>query len=243
MFILSEEYISIGEAAKLVKVSIDTLRRWDASGKFKAARSIGGHRLYRKRDIEVLFSEYWRIAVDWASATEPKNIAPDFYCQTSAIFQARLTRLQAILAAQASLADYFSLLVALAGEIGNNSFDHNLGNWPDMPGIMFAYDISKGQIVLADRGQGILHTLKRIRPELASPGAALKVAFTEIISGREPESRGNGLKFVKKVTEDYPIDLFFQTGDAFLTLRKQHKDLIIETATKPIRGCLAMIIF
>jgi len=45
-----------------------------------------------------------------------------------------------------------SLIVAITGEIGNNSFDHNLGKWPDEPGVFFGYDIAKGTVVLADRG-------------------------------------------------------------------------------------------
>ena len=48
--------------------------------------------------------------------------------------------------------------VAVAGEIGNNSFDHNLGNWADMIGIFFYYDEKTHTIILADRGQGVLVT-------------------------------------------------------------------------------------
>ena len=33
------------------------------------------------------------------------------------------------------------LIVAVAGEIGNNSFDHNLGKWPDSPGVFFGFDV------------------------------------------------------------------------------------------------------
>jgi hypothetical protein len=60
----------------------------------------------------------------------------------------------------------FSLLTSVAGEIGNNSYDHNLGQWPDIPGIFFAYDLNKKQIALADRGVGILETLRKVKPEL-----------------------------------------------------------------------------
>ncbi len=99
----------------------------------------------------------------------------------------------------------FSLLTSVSGEIGNNSYDHNLGQWPDMSGIFFGYDLNKKQIVLADRGLGILQTLKRVRVELKDHESALKVAFTEIISGRKPEARGNGLKYVKNVISKNPI--------------------------------------
>jgi len=51
------------------------------------------------------------------------------------------------------------------------------------------------KVVLADRGQGVLTTLKRVRRELTNSSEAIRVAFTETISGRYPETRGNGLKF------------------------------------------------
>ena len=141
------------------------------------------------------------------------------------------------------LSNMFSLVVAVAGEIGNNSFDHNLGNWPDIAGIFFAYDVNKRNIILADRGVGVLTTLKRVKPELNNDEDALRVAFTEIISGRAPESRGNGLKFVRKIVSENPIGLLFQSGDAELTLAKDSSDLDIKHSSEPFRGCLALITF
>lgn len=55
--------------------------------------------------------------------------------------------------------------------------------------------------------------VERVRPELETPEQALRVAFTEIVSGREPEARGNGLKYVRSVVFKNPINLLFQTGD------------------------------
>ena len=107
------------------------------------------------------------------------------------IFESKLSRITPI--------ETVSLITAIVGEIGNNSFDHNLGNWPDMPGIFFSYTIRNKEVVLADRGQGILKTLKRVRTELTNSSAAMRVAFTETVSGRYPEARGNGLKFVKSI--------------------------------------------
>lgn len=238
---MSEELISIGNAARLLGVSIDTLRRWDEGGKLKAARTTGGHRVYRQHDIEIFLSDLWTIASEWVSASEPPELPSSLYCQTSSVFQARLGKMQAVLK-DSHVADYFSLFVAISGEIGDNSFAHNLGNWPDISGVLFAFDIHKKQIILADRGQGVLKTLKRVRPELATHEEALRVAFTEIVSGREPETRGNGLKFVRKVIQDYPIDLLFQTGDALLELKGKQGDLKI-TKRQQIQGCLALINF
>ena len=98
----------------------------------------------------------------------------------------------------------------------------------DTPGIFFSYSMRKRIVVLADRGLGVLATLRRVRSELSSPEEALTVAFTEIISGRYPEVRGNGLKFVRSIITDSLFTLSFQTGDAYLFLNNQHTDVIVQ---------------
>ena len=82
--------------------------------------------------------------------------------------------MQDILAEVKELIPIFPLIVAITGEIGNNSFDPNLGNWPDIRHFLW-YDIHKRNIVLADRGLGILTTLKRVKPELSSDVKAVKL--------------------------------------------------------------------
>ena len=96
---------------------------------------------------------------------------------------------------------------------------------------------------MGDGGLGILATLKRVKPELNTDEEALRVAFTEILSCRSPESRGNGLKFVRKIVSENPISLLFQTGDAELTLAKDTDVLNIRTSSESFRGCLALISF
>ena len=118
-----------------------------------------------------------------------------------------------------------------------------MGNWPDIPGIYFSYAIRNRKVVLADRGQGILTTLKRVRTELTSSREALKVAFTETVSGRYPESRGNGLKFVRSIIVNNPFSLYFQTGDAELYLKYGDNDIVIQQTKTFVRGCLAIIGF
>ncbi|MBI2058079.1 MAG: MerR family DNA-binding transcriptional regulator [Candidatus Yanofskybacteria bacterium] len=90
---------------------------------------------------------------------------------------------------------------------------------------------------------GVLKTLKRVKPELDNDQNALVVAFTEVISGRAPEIRGNGLKFVRKVISENPIGLLFQTGDAELILAKDSSVLDVRPAADSFRGCLALITF
>lgn len=241
---MESELIPIGEAAKHLGVSIDTLRRWDELGKLRATRkSPGGTRYYSEKSIEIFLNELFKMAYEWATNSEPTEIPSTFYSSDSSIFQARLIKMQNLLTTVPSVAQILSLLVAITGEIGNNSFDHNLGNWPDKPGIFFGYDVNKGEIVLADRGLGILKTLQRVKPELNNYQDALRVAFTEMISGRAPEGRGNGLKFVRKVIIENPISLQFQSGDAELMIPKESSDLNIKQSKKFLRGCIALIKF
>ena len=240
---MQNRLLSISEAARLLGVSIDTLRRWDTSGRLTSIRSgPRGHRFYKQSDIERFLQEIEAMARDWAESVNPVKPNPDVYCQTRDVFQARLETLQSKLSKIMSI-ETVSLIVAVAGEIGNNSFDHNLGNWPDISGIFFSYAIRNRKVVLVDRGQGILTTLKRVRPELTNSRDAMKVAFTETISGRYPESRGNGLKFVKSIIVKNPLSLYFQTGNAQLYLKKKDDQLDIQQAATAIKGCFAVISF
>lgn len=224
----------------MIGVNIATLRRWDESGKLIAIRpGKGSHRLYRLKDIEVFMTDLFSLAKKWVMSDAPQEPEKSFYCPNSSVFQARLNRMEGEL--QMAFPDIFSLVTSVAGEIGNNSFDHNLGAWPDINGIFFAYDLSKRIIVLADRGLGILQTLKRVRESLESDAEALKMAFTEVITGRVPEHRGNGLKYVRQVVTESAIRLIFQTGDAKLNLKQGDMDVTIEKADQPFRGCLALI--
>ena len=137
----------------------------------------------------------------------------------------------------------YSLIVLVAGEIGDNSFAHNIGKWPDTAGIFFGYDLEKRIVVLADRGLGILETLRQVRPGLPNHVAAVEVAFTEFISGRAPEKRGNGLKLVREVVTEQPIDLFYTSGDAEVRLKGPNKIFRVTRGQNVVRGCLAKIEF
>lgn len=238
---MTDELISIGEAAEMLGVSIATLRRWDESGRFPALESQGGHRRYSKSQIEIYLQDVLALGNDWA--LNNTEIPAKFYCSDISVFKARLDRMESELVKIEGLNELYSLIVAVAGEIGGNSFDHNLGNWPDTPGIFFGYDLIKRRVVLADRGRGVLATLKIVRPELNDHKEALRVAFTEVVSGRAPESRGNGLKFVRKVVTKNLIGLTFQTGNAELELEKDNSELQIKDSDINLPGCLAILNF
>ena len=48
------DLLSIGEAARLLGVSVDTLRRWDREGKLASIRTLGGQRRFSRAAVEAL---------------------------------------------------------------------------------------------------------------------------------------------------------------------------------------------
>jgi hypothetical protein len=182
-----------------------------------------------------------KLATEWNSSEGPVDISGDFFCGTQNVFQARLDNMVRVLLAKKLNEGDVYVVSAIAGEIGNNSFDHNIGNWPDVRGIFFGCRAEEGhelKIILADRGQGVMKTLKRVRPEIENDEAALKAAFFERISGRAPESRGNGLKFVRENIKDRKMHLTFASGEAVAEL---NQDFNIRWLDKKIHGCFAVI--
>lgn len=246
--VIMENTINISQAATMLGLNTQTLRRWDKSGELSAKRNASGHLFYYQSDLEDFLKSnlkyFLKIAENWAFAEKAPILPDGFYCPDRSVFKARLSRFEYDLKENPLFNDIYSLVVAIAGEIGNNSFDHNLGNWPDVLGIFFGYNLKERTAILVDRGQGILATLKRALPDLTNHQDALKAAFTEIISGRTPESRGNGLKFVRQVVRDNDFSLFFQSGDATLLLNKDNDEVSPLNDNKySLRGCFARLNF
>lgn len=239
---MEEELLMISQAAEYLGVSLNTLRRWDESGKLVAIKKGGGtHRYYREKDLEIFTSDLTRFASEWIQ--DGVEFPGTFHCSTSSIFNARLTKMEYALMRKPGFEKLYSLIVLVTGEIGDNSFAHNLGKWPDTAGIFFGYDLTKGVVVLADRGLGILETLRQVRPQLSSHVAAVEVAFTEFISGRAPEKRGNGLKLVREIVTEQSIDLFYTSGDAEVRMKGSDKVFRVTRGQRIVRGCLAKIEF
>ncbi|MDR1522766.1 MAG: hypothetical protein LBS29_02230 [Endomicrobium sp.] len=153
------------------------------------------------------------------------------YYKTRNLFQAELNKFMI------ETKDF--LLTAVIGEVGNNSYDHNLGNWKDIVGIIFVYDYANKTIILADRGQGIKETLSKVKNDIQTDEQAINIALNEIISGRAPEQRGNGLKFVSKIIKMKNWYLYLQSGKGSIEISNSNAHFM----TKPdyIHGCLAVI--
>ena len=183
-----------------------------------------------------------KLGYDWVKNNADKiDTVSIYYCQNRDIFQAKVDKMMNdLLKAKSIDEDSVYLISAMTGEIGNNSFDHNLGKWTDIAGVFFGYETEGNnlKIVLADRGQGVLKSLRQIKTELNNDAEALKVAFTEKISGRAPENRGNGLKFVRENVKNKKMHLTFISGNAQAELNEKME---IREQKENIRGCLAIL--
>jgi hypothetical protein len=180
--------------------------------------------------------------LEWVSCSTPLVLSKsDDYCPTRDVFQGRLSSLPLKAIESGVTEDRAYLLTAVAGEIGNNSFDHNLGQWRDVPGVLFLHGpCEKGyEVVLADRGQGVLNSLRRVRPDLKNDIDALRVAFTEHVSGRAPEKRGNGLKFVNEAVMSNTLYFLFSSGRAIF--RSGGALGAIEPGEATVMGCAAVV--
>jgi hypothetical protein len=136
--------------------------------------------------------------------------------ETRDIFEGRVQNLyQNLVKVGFSDADS-SLIYAVTGELGNNAYDHNLGKWADQPGCFFCFELQEEQVIIAvaDRGRGILSSLQNAIPSLRSEQIAIETAFEKRVSGRAPERRGNGLKFVREIINgNLGRGLFAVSGD------------------------------
>lgn len=242
---MADQRVRIGKAAKALGVTVQTLRNWEKSGKLQAQRSAGGQRYYNVRDLERFILSIEALGWAWAASAQAPEIPDEYYCERQDRFTSRLEKMSVVLLKSLGNAskDIVSLITLVAGEIGDNSFAHNVGNWPDVPGVFFAYDIHKRVIVLADRGRGVRATLQHVRPNLASDVEALTVAFTEIVSGRDPEKRGNGLKVIRGVAESSVIGLVFRSGLGTVHIPEGPGLMSTGVASENIRGTYAVITF
>jgi len=177
-----------------------------------------------------------------AEANKPPPLSAGQWCATKDTLRARIDSLTIRLLHQNVAEDRVRLFDAVLSEIGSNSFDHNIGQWRDTPGVLFkSSETDDGTLcVLADRGQGLLTTLSRVRPALNNDAEALRVAFTESISGRAPEQRGNGLKFVRSILLEDGIDLWYGSGNAAYAVTERVEEWLPNDP--PVLGCSAILL-
>ena len=159
---------------------------------------------------------------------------PDYFSKTRDVFSARL---------ELYAAETQKLLEsAIIGEIGNNSFDHNVNAGASyIRGVYFNSRFCESYVLLADFGQGLFKTLQTVLPGLRSDVEAIQIAFREKISGRMPENRGNGLKFVLKNIQEKSWDLYYHSGNAICYA--DASDVQFNYSDISYQGCMALISF
>ena len=240
----NRDKVRIGEAARMLGVSGQTLRNWEKTGKLRAERTAGKQRYYDVEDLKKFSLDLEQLGLAWATSALAPELPSEYYCERPDRFTSRVAKMGAELQKNSRVSeDLASLLTLVAGEIGDNSFAHNIGNWVDVPGVFFAYDFSKRIIVLADRGRGVKTTLQQVRPNLTTDVDALRVAFTEVVSGRNPEKRGNGLKVVRAVAESRQLGLLLRSGIGVVTIPTSTGRMQIKMTTENVRGAYAVIHF
>jgi hypothetical protein len=148
----------------------------------------------------------------------------EYYCGTRDVFEGRLSKVAQIAQKNLGMTENESfLMTAVIGEVGNNSYDHNLGHWAYEPGLHYGVWCQNGELIclIADRGRGIHASLLSAHKNIGSQQEALETAFQKKISGRFPERRGNGLKFVRQVINgNLNRGIWCRSGDATASFGK-----------------------
>jgi hypothetical protein len=134
------------------------------------------------------------------------------------------------------------LEAAIIGEIGNNTFDHNFMFLNDVPrGVYCNLSYLQKYVVIADYGKGVRKSLSAAMPSISSDTEAVETAFTKRISGRYPEQRGNGLKFVSETIRQNNWQLYFQSGYGLCSI--DETGIKFSEASIQMNGCLAVLDF
>jgi hypothetical protein len=162
------------------------------------------------------------------------NESDEFFSKTRDVFMARM---------QSYIMETNKYLeAAIIGEIGNNTFDHNFIFEKKFPwGVYCNLSYKQKYTVLADYGMGVRQSLLSVLPLINSDFEAVKLAFTKRISGRSPEQRGNGLKFVSETIWQNHWHLYFQSGSGVCSI-DGYKIEFSEKAPL-VTGCLAILDF
>lgn len=83
-----EKYINVGEAANIIGVSTETLRRWDKSGKFESIRHpINNYRVYHESNVLSLVEELQLELEYRKTKLESSEIEPFFQTKYGSIYQ------------------------------------------------------------------------------------------------------------------------------------------------------------
>lgn len=128
------------------------------------------------------------------------------HCVASDAFSARLGRFERMFHSFGLDDDLVKRATVLIGELGNNAFDHNLGNWPtNVSGVFIAAQnyskLRRVEVAVGDPGVGFRVSLHNAFPDISNDVEAIKKGLAGF-TGRVGEKRGNGLKVIQHWTVD-----------------------------------------
>jgi anti-sigma regulatory factor (Ser/Thr protein kinase) len=143
----------------------------------------------------------------WLKNSRDKNSLLWFRSKFRDEFEANLPRVIRFLQKHKISDEDAYRITAIIGELGNNSFDHNLGRWPNgFIGnfIALRYNRKEKLLELAaiDFGVGFKESLKHNKPAPRSEEEAIKMGLKGV-TGRVGEKRGNGLRTVVSWIKKY----------------------------------------
>jgi len=151
------------------------------------------------------------------------NVYEVLHCVFRDELDARLSKIQRIFAHLGLNEVERSMATSLVGELGNNVFDHNDGQWPtSVRGAIILAQMNpkkrRVEVVVADPGIGFSGSLKALNPNIASDVEAIKLGLTGA-TGRIGEPRGQGLQIVQNWTiEKFAGIVRIHSGNGLVTV-------------------------
>lgn len=153
------------------------------------------------------------------------NIHEIMHCLYRDEFNARLGRFIAMFRNFGLNENDAQRATALIGELGNNVFDHNLGNWPThVSGCIIAAqhypNMHTIEIAVGDPGVGFYGSLKTAFPDVSNDIEAIKLGLAGN-TGRIGEIRGNGLRLIQQWTlQNFSGKVMIHSGNGLVIVNK-----------------------
>ncbi len=172
------------------------------------------------------------------------NIHEVMHCYYRDEFNARLSRFITMFMNFGLSESDAQRATALVGELGNNVFDHNLGNWPtDVSGCIIAAqhypNVHAIEIAVGDPGVGFSGSLIAAFPKISNDIEAIKLGLAGN-TGRMGEIRGNGLKLIQQWTlQNFAGKVMIHSGNGLVIVDKSGMK---DTKVNKILGTVAQFV-
>lgn len=175
---------------------------------------------------------------------EDLNVQEITHCRYVDEFNARLGRFERMFRNFGLNDQDAKRALVIFGELGNNVFDHNLGNWPTnfSGSIVIAQNypsFKRIECAIGDAGVGFLGSLRAAFPELKDDIAAIQKGLKGY-TGRIGEDRGNGLQTIQNWTiKDFHGILNIHSGGGLVQVDEQG---IQTKEVMPVVGTIAQFV-